>query len=152
MRTGLAGGTTSGSVSSTSTMRSAQTSARGTIMNMNVAIMTDDENLHQVGQERGQLADLHAPAGHQVPAEPEHGDAGEVQHHHHGGEHQGHQPTDPERDVHQLGAGSSETLLLQVVADEGPDHPYAGDLLAQDPVDLVDPFLHQPETAVASGR
>ena len=32
---------TSGSVSSTSTIRSAQTSARGTITNMNVAIITD---------------------------------------------------------------------------------------------------------------
>ena len=39
--TGSAGGTTDESVSSTSSMRSAQTAARGTIMNMKVAIMTD---------------------------------------------------------------------------------------------------------------
>ena len=41
LRTGAAGGTTLDSVSSTSSMRSAQTSARGTIMNMKVAIITD---------------------------------------------------------------------------------------------------------------
>ncbi len=38
---GESGGSTAGSVSSTSTIRSAQTSARGIIMNMNVAIITD---------------------------------------------------------------------------------------------------------------
>ena len=38
--TGTAGGTTVVSVSSTSSMRSAQTSARGTMMNINVAIIT----------------------------------------------------------------------------------------------------------------
>ena len=35
------GGSMDGSVSSTSTIRSAQTAARGTIINMNVAIITD---------------------------------------------------------------------------------------------------------------
>ena len=39
--TGSAGGTTLESVSSTSWIRSAHTSARGIIMNMKVAIMTD---------------------------------------------------------------------------------------------------------------
>ncbi|CAM5724718.1 hypothetical protein SFUMM280S_03498 [Streptomyces fumanus] len=39
--TGATGGTTLLSVSSTSWMRSAHTSARGTIMNMKVAIITD---------------------------------------------------------------------------------------------------------------
>ena len=39
--TGAVGGTTLDSVSRTSSMRSAQTSARGTIMNMKVAIITD---------------------------------------------------------------------------------------------------------------
>ena len=38
---GADGGTTDGSVSSTSAMRSAATDARGIIMNMKVAIMTD---------------------------------------------------------------------------------------------------------------
>ena len=38
--TGLAGGTTLDSVSSTSSIRSAQTSARGIMTNMKVAIMT----------------------------------------------------------------------------------------------------------------
>ena len=38
--TGFTGGTTLESVSSTSWMRSAHTSARGTMTNMNVAIMT----------------------------------------------------------------------------------------------------------------
>ena len=39
--TGSAGGTTDDSVSSTSVMRSAQTAARGTIISMNIAIITD---------------------------------------------------------------------------------------------------------------
>ncbi len=39
--TGRCGGTTDDSVSSTSTIRSAQTAARGTIISMKVAIMTD---------------------------------------------------------------------------------------------------------------
>ena len=39
--TGSVGGTTEESVSSTSVMRSAQTAARGTIISMNIAIITD---------------------------------------------------------------------------------------------------------------
>jgi hypothetical protein len=39
--TGSAGGTTDDSVSRTSVMRSAQTAARGTIISMNIAIITD---------------------------------------------------------------------------------------------------------------
>ena len=38
---GVSGSQTDGSVSSTSWMRSAEAAARGTIANMNVAIMTD---------------------------------------------------------------------------------------------------------------
>ena len=41
VRTGFTGGTTLGSVSSTSSIRSAHTSARGIMTNMKVAIMTD---------------------------------------------------------------------------------------------------------------
>ena len=39
--TGSAGGTTDESVSSTSVIRSAHTEARGTIISMNIAIITD---------------------------------------------------------------------------------------------------------------
>ena len=52
------------------------------------------QDLHQVAEERGQRADLHLPAVDPVPAEPQHGDAGEVHHQHHGREHQRHQPAD----------------------------------------------------------
>ena len=40
-------------------MRSAQTAARGTIISMKVAIITDHQDLHQVGEEGGQGSDLH---------------------------------------------------------------------------------------------
>ncbi len=63
----------------TSMIRSALTSARGTSMNMKVAIMTDMRICSQVGEERGQRPDLHDAVGDQVPAEPDDGSGGQVQ-------------------------------------------------------------------------
>ena len=39
----------------------------------------------------------------------------------------------------------AEAVLLVLVADEGADHPDAGDLLAQHPVHRVDAHLHRAE-------
>ena len=60
-------------------------------------------------------------------------------------EHQRHQLADAERHVRQLGVGPAKRSLLVLVADERADHPDAGDLLAQHPVDAVDADLHRPE-------
>ncbi len=43
------------------------------------------------------------------------------------------------------------TVPLVGLADEGPHHADAGDLLAQHPVDEVDPLLHAPGTWAPSG-
>ena len=70
------------------------------------------QDLQQVGQERGQRADRHAAVGDQVSAEPEHGDAGEVQHQHDRGEHQRHQPAGAERHGEQVVVGDREPVPL----------------------------------------
>ena len=142
---------TLGSVSSTSLIRSARHLGPGHHDEHERGHHHGHQDLQQVGQERGQRADLHAAAGHQVPAEPQHGHAGEVQHQQDRGEHQRHQPPDGQRHGEQVGAGAVEPLVLGPLPDERADHPDAGDLLAQHPVDLVDPLLHQPELAAASG-
>ena len=132
------GGTTDGSVSSTSPMRSAETDARGRSMNMNVAIITAMRIWIEVGQEGRQRADLHGAGIDPEAAEPQHGDAREVHDQHDGREDRRHPATDADRHVGQVGVGFAEPLGLDRFADERPDHPDAGDLLAQHLVDGVE--------------
>ena len=81
------------------------------------------------------------PAG----AEPQHGDAGHVEHEHDDREDERHQPADAQRGLGQVVVGLAEPLRLVRLADERAHDPDAGDLLAQHPVDPVDALLHQPE-------
>ena len=80
-----------------------------------------------------------------VPAEPQHGDAGEVHHQHHDREHRRQPAAGADGDVGELVVGVPEPVGLERLAHERADHPDAGDLLAQHPVDRVDPLLDQAE-------
>jgi hypothetical protein len=90
------------SVPSTSSMRSAQTSARGNHHEHEGRHHDRHEDLHEVAEERGERADLHVPAVDPVPAEPQHRDAGQVHDQHHGREHQRHELAGPQRDVGEI--------------------------------------------------
>ena len=103
------------------------------------------QDLHQVGQERRQCADLQLAAVDPPGAEPEHRDAGGVEDQHHGREDQRLQPADPQRGLGQVVVGPVEPDRLVRLAHERPDHPDPGQLLAQHPVHRVDPHLHGPE-------
>ena len=103
------------------------------------------EDLHQVAEEGSERADLQRPVVHRAGAEPQHGHARHVEHEHHRREHQGHPLTDPDGGVGELVVGRGEAGRLTVLADERPDHPDPGDLLAQHPVDVVGALLHLPE-------
>ena len=73
-----------------------------------------------------------------MAAEPDHRDAGDVHDQHHQREHRRHPAAGADRDLGEVVVGLAEALRLVRLADERADHPDAGDLLAQDPVDLVD--------------
>ncbi len=103
------------------------------------------QDLQQVGEERGECADLHVAAVDPVGAEPQDGDAGDVDDQHHAREQVGHQLADLQRDAGEVLVGVGEPVLLVVVLDEGADDPDAGDLLAQHPVHGVDLVLHAAE-------
>ncbi|MPM31102.1 hypothetical protein SDC9_77655 [bioreactor metagenome] len=103
------------------------------------------QDLHQVLQERRQSADLDPSGLDLVGAEPQHRDARHVEDEHHHREHAGHQPPDAQRGPGEVGVRGGEPLGLVRFADEGADHPDAGDLLAQHPVEDVDPLLHRLE-------
>ena len=76
--TGDSGGRTDDSVSSTSTTRSAATDARGIIDSMNVTITTDIRICSEIRQVGDQRADLQVAVGDPVGADPQHGDARDV--------------------------------------------------------------------------
>jgi hypothetical protein len=80
-----------------------------------------------------------------VAAEPQHTDGGDVQDQHHQREHQRQPATGPDRDCGQVVVGGREALRLVGLAHERPHDADAGDLLTQQPVDLVDAALHQAE-------
>ena len=103
------------------------------------------QDLHQVGEERGQRPDLHLPVVDAVTSEPDHRDAGDVHDEHHEREHGGHPPPRAQGHVGQVVVGLPEPLSLVGLADERADDPDPGDLLPQDPVDLVDARLHLAE-------
>jgi hypothetical protein len=103
------------------------------------------QDLHEVAQERDEGAHLHGPVLDPERAEPDHRHAGHVQHQHHHGERERHQPAGPQRGVRDVLVGLGETRALDVLPDERAHHADAGELLAQDPVHGVDPLLHLPE-------
>ncbi len=102
------------------------------------------QDLHEIAEKRGERADLHLTGVDAVRAEPQHGDAGNVHHREHQREHQRHQLAEPQGDIGQFSVGHPEPALLVVVPDKRTDHSQPADLLAQDPVDGVEAFLHRP--------
>ena len=47
--------------------------------------------------------------------------------------------------IRQRGIGASEPVALKAFAGKRPDHPHAGQLVAQHPIDAVDQALHAAE-------
>ena len=109
------------------------------------------QDLHQVAQERDQRAHLHGAVLDPERAEPDHRHAGDVQHQHHHGERERHQPAGTQRGVRDVVVGLGEAGGLDVLAHERAHHADAGELLAEHPVDGVDPHLHLAGTAAPSG-
>ncbi|GMA89382.1 hypothetical protein GCM10025868_46320 [Angustibacter aerolatus] len=130
-RTGTAGGTTDDAVPSTSSMRSAQTAARGTITSTNVAIITDIRICSRYDRNAVSAPTCICPSAMRCP--PNHstatldtlstsitiGNISAVS-----------RPTAVAVSV-RLAVDPREPLPLERLAHEGPHHPDAGDLLAQ---------------------
>ena len=103
------------------------------------------QDLQQVLHERGQRTDLDGAVLHPVPTEPQHGRGRGVQDDHDHRTDQDEHPADAFRHPGDGLVGVVEALRLELLADEGADHPDAGDLLAHHQVDPVDPVLHRRE-------
>ena len=104
-----------------------------------------EQDLHDVGEERGQVADRQVAVVHLDAAEPHDRDRRQVEDQHDRREHQGEQPGDPEGRVGQVPVGLVEAALLVLGPDEGADDPDAAEGLAHDLVDPVDLDLDRPE-------
>ncbi len=89
--------------------------------------------------------DLQVAAVDPIGPEPDDGDAGRVDDHDHRREHQAHQPPAAQRSSGELVVAHLESFGLVGLAYEGPYHADAGDLFAQDAIDLVGAFLHAAE-------
>src|SRR5674476_181680 len=103
------------------------------------------EDLHQVGDERGHLADLDVAGIDLLRAHPQHGDGRHVEDHHDDREHRGYRAADREGGLGDVAVRDGEAVTLVRLADERPYNPDAGDLLPQYPVNGVDPLLHGRE-------
>ena len=71
-----------------------------------------NEDLHDVAEKSGQVADRHAPVRDEVPAEPDHGDAREVHQAEDGRQRQGEHAVDAKAGIGQRGVGVGEALAL----------------------------------------
>ncbi len=110
------------------------------------------QDLHQVGEEGGERADLHGAGVDATGSEPQHGHARGVEHQHDHREDRRHPPSDGDGHVGEVGVGGTEPLGLERFTHEGADHPNAGDLLPQHLVDGVEALLHRPGTRGSSAR
>ena len=134
-----------GSVSRTSWIRSAETAARGTMMNMRMAIMTANRICIRYGRKAVRLPIGMPPLS--TRQAPNHMTATvdrlKISHHHRDRHRE--EPVDPQAGVEQVLVGDVEALLLVLGAHEGPDDAHAGQGLAHDLVDPVELDLHRPE-------
>src|SRR5665648_583286 len=103
------------------------------------------QDLHDVREEGGEVADGHAVVGDLDAPEPHDGDRGEVEDGRQRRHHQREQPVDPERGVGEVQVSGVEALLLVADAGEGADHAHAAEHLARDLVDAIDLLLHRHE-------
>ena len=109
------------------------------------------EDLDEIGHEGRQGADLHLTGLDALGAEPEDGHRRDVEDDHHHREGERHEAAHGHGSVGVGAVGGGEPLPLEILAHEGPDHPNAGNLLAQDPVDRVDGGLHGREVRQHAG-
>ena len=103
------------------------------------------QDLHDVGEERRQVADRHRAARDALAAEPQHGHRRQVQDPEQARDHHGEDAVDLQRGVGEVRVRHVEALLLEVVAHERADDTHARERLAHDLVDAVDLDLHRAE-------
>ncbi len=103
------------------------------------------QDLHEVGQERDQGADLHLPGVDPQAAEPDQRDAGDVDDQRGHRQHQRLPAARFHHGVRECLVDGRESVALERFTGERPDHPDTGELFAHDPVDVVDQPLHAPE-------
>ena len=102
-----------------------------------------EEDLHDVIEEGGQVAHLHAARGDALSPEPHDGDRGQVHDEHDARHEQGEEPADRQGRRRQVLVGPVKDLPALALAHEGADDAHALDLLAHDEVDAVDARLHR---------
>ena len=102
------------------------------------------KDLHDVGEERGEVADGHA-AVHAVGAEPDDRDRREVEDAQEQRDHEREHSRDLELRLRQVGVRDVEAAFLVVVSNERPNDPHARQLLAHYLVHAVDLLLHRLE-------
>ena len=100
------------------------------------------QDLHDVGQKRRQIADGHRSFAHQSSAEPHDRHRGKVQNDHHHRQHHGECPIHTERCTGQGFVRPVEPFAFKVATHEGSNDPHAGDLLSHHLVQAVDLYLH----------
>ena len=103
------------------------------------------QDLHQIGQEGDEGADLHGAVVDPDAAEPQHRHARDVEHQHHRREDRRHPPADASATSVRSSLARPNRAGLDLLPDERPHHPDAAGLFAQHPVDGVDPALHEAE-------
>ncbi len=111
-----------------------------------------EQDLHDVLQERDEVADRHLAAVDPDRAEPQDRDRRQVEDGHQQRDHQREQPVDPQRRRGQVVVRDLEALLLVASPHEGPDDPDAAERLARDLVDPVDLDLHGLEQRQGAGH
>ena len=104
-----------------------------------------EQDLHDVLQERDEVADRHLAAVDPDRAEPQDRDARQVEHRREQRDHDREHPVDLQGGRGQVAVGDVEALLLVARPDERPDDADAAEGLAGDLVDPVDLDLHRLE-------
>jgi len=104
-----------------------------------------EEDLDDVGEEGGQIADRHGALGDLLAAEPHDGNGREVHDDGDHREHQGEKAVHPERGLGQVSVGLAEARLFVPRTIESTDHADAAQDLARDLVHAVDLRLHRGE-------
>ena len=104
-----------------------------------------EEDLHDVLQERRQVADRHVSTVDQTRAEPEDGDGREIHDREKRWKRDGEDPVNAKGRRGEVGVRRLKPRPLRTASDERPHHPDTGDLLAHHLRDPIDLELHLPE-------
>ena len=134
----------SGSMSSTSLMRLAEAAARGSITNITVTMSTANRICIAYCR-KAIIAPTCISGVDPDGAEPDDGDAGQVEHQHQRRHQDRHQAVDGDGGVGQVEVGEIEAALFVWLAIEGADDAHAGQTFVQHEVQPVDLDLHDLE-------